>query len=155
MLHATEPPLHHLFCGEFAWTFESIVEGIKYNYRFTRRSMRRFFRNGRPGAAHDWRKGVQRHLSQLRLIESLGPFWLSERIRKLDVLAETLGHYNDLSILRAAIKSKQHRSEKHSTKPLRRPARGKQGELKMRALKLGMPLFAEKSRAFANRLTAQ
>jgi CHAD domain-containing protein len=125
------------FIAAREWAIESILPAIEDGFRKVDSGKRRFSESGNKHHAHDWRKGVQRCANQLRLVEQLNPHLAAGRLQELDALAEILGDYNDLSILRHALKPKHGDPKNKSITDLRKRAKVRQRELRKRLLESG------------------
>lgn len=116
---------------------DDLSDAIEREFRAMKRAKRRFRDSGRKRDAHEWRKIVQRCTNQLKLAGSLLPWLAADQLVRLDALAQTLGDFNDLTILQQALKSGRLDIGKNAAKELRRRARVRQEELKTQAFKAG------------------
>lgn len=122
-------------------TPESLGASIERTYRKAARLMQRFRERGGRTLAHDWRKSVQRYANQLKLVSDLEPDRAAVEIERLDALAECLGEFNDLTILRASLEAGHVGRDEKSRSTLRKLARARQAVLRQRALELGESAF--------------
>jgi hypothetical protein len=125
------------FIASGSFSIDGLCASIEREFHAMTRARRHFLNTGRKHDAHEWRKMVQRCANQIKLIETLLPQFAAVRGAKLDTLAEVLGDFNDLTILRRALKSKQPGLQGTAAKELRRCAKARQKALKKLALKVG------------------
>lgn len=128
-----------------ARTSDSLLGAIERTCHKSVRRLNRFRDRNRQALAHDWRKGVQRYANQLGVLAELCPERAAAELEPLDALAECLGEFNDLTILRAAIEDGQIGSSAQSRSALRKLARARQRVLRERALELGESIFRSPS----------
>jgi len=139
-LGALEPELER-FLSDVAVTGADLERSLAESFRTAGKRMRRFMQHGRPEAAHDWRKIVQRLHNQLRLVAGVVPSSTRMRLASLDELAGQLGDYQDLSVLQSALVTGLVRCKPGTRSKLRRAARARKRELERTSLKLGRRLF--------------
>ena len=138
------------------WTIETdgwdaVRRGIKRAYREGRAS----FAIARPGAHaelfHDWRKRVKDLWHQLEVVEGVWPDVVKALADECHTLAETLGNEHDLAVLREVLEAEAlARAEPVSA--VVAAAEARRAELQQAALALGARIYAERPRAFVERL---
>ncbi len=82
-----------------------LASSVRHAVRAWKKAMRRAARRGRDDDFHDMRKAVKAHAAQLSLLET---YWGGPRKRysdRVDRLGELLGNFNDLTVLRDAIRA--------------------------------------------------
>ncbi|HUF71365.1 MAG TPA: CHAD domain-containing protein [Gammaproteobacteria bacterium] len=130
-------------------TPESLGAATDWTYGKAVRLMKRFGDRGGRRLAHAWRKSVQRYTNQLKLMADLWPERAAAELGPLDALAECLGEFNDLTILRVALEAGHIGSDGETRSALRKLARARQRALRQRALKLGESAFPSPGRRSA------
>lgn len=98
-------PLLDGFLAGGEWSLDRLLGALAAGAGESARDRRRFEQRNRAKDAHAWRKGVQRYKNQLRIVATLLPGAVDARISGLDALADCLGEYHDLAVLRRALKS--------------------------------------------------
>jgi CYTH domain-containing protein/CHAD domain-containing protein len=132
-----------------------LESGLRSAYRRGRRDLRRAESDSTDEHLHEWRKGVKTLWYQIRLIESAAPSVLTPLIARLDDLSDALGDDHDLAVLVEQLAAKPNRyGSKAQVEAATRHAREQQQELRRRAFRLGVTLFAESTGAFVERLTS-
>lgn len=120
-----------------AWSDERIRTAIEHEIDAAARDMRRFSKTGRDEAAHDWRKRVQRCANQLRLVEAIVPILTADQLENLNRTAELLGDYNDLTVLRWALRSSRNEMNERSHARFHKKAKQQQRKLRQQVLQSG------------------
>jgi CHAD domain-containing protein len=128
------------FISGIEWSEAKLRAAIELETRNMLRDMYRFSESGHDRHAHSWRKRVQRCANQLRLIEMLVPDLAAGQLGQLGAVAEILGDYNDLTILRQALKASGSLPHKKSNAKLRKTARKRQRRLRKLAIESGEPI---------------
>ncbi len=132
-----------------------LLSGATESYRRGRRLLRRVEAAPTAEALHELRKRVKDQLYQLRLLASLSPKQLRPDAVDFDLLAELLGEYHDLAILKAAIDAsrasfccivEQEGLSDWTTQRL--------VELERESIRLARRLYAESPKARLRRFTA-
>jgi CYTH domain-containing protein len=135
--------------------FTALAGGLHDTYRRARRRHRDVAAAPDDETVHEWRKAVKQLWYQARLVEPAAPSVLSALVDRLDDLSEALGDDHDLAVLIERFGADPdafggHRVVERTTVL----ARLQQDELRARALRLGATIFAERPRAFAERIAA-
>lgn len=137
-------------------TFAPVAAAFEENYRRTRRAFAHALRDGADHEDfHDWRKGVQRHWRQLRLVAAAWPEGIRPHILLARDMSKTLGDYNDVSVLaRFADAQRKELGRAREVDGFLALCLSRQSELRQAASRHGARLLAEKPGAFARRLCA-
>lgn len=103
---------------------------------------------------HEWRKRVKDLWYQLRLLKNIWPAEMSELADELKKLGDYLSDSHDLAMLRQAATehAKQAKDEGAEIETLIALIDQQRAELRLEATLLGRRIYAEKPRAFVNRL---
>ncbi len=110
---------------------------------------------GTADAFHEWRKSVQFHRRQLRLLSAAWPEVLEPRIALGRQLSDYLGRDHDLAVLCAfAARPGSTAVSKRDAQRIARFCRAEQADIRRRAAALGAMLAAEPAEALAYRVTA-
>ena len=142
---------------DFASTEETrLFEGLKASYKAARKSRDLAYGAGDDEAFHEWRKPVQVHWRQMRLLIDAWPEAVSVRIEAARELSQMLGEDHDLSVLLAFAENlaKEGRLSKSSASATVAMAKERQHDLRRRAEPIGRRLFAESPSAHAERMEA-
>lgn len=138
--------------------------GLKRSYRGGRKALTALERHRdedglpEPGDVHNFRKRVKELWYALRLFHDAWPEGLKGPTAAADDLADTLGDYNDLSVLLDEIEnhpdppSGRQPSTEEDLSILAETIRGRQSEMLTRALPTARRLYAESSEAFTARI---
>ena len=122
-------------------------------YGKARRGLRRLERDDDDEAVHAWRKCVQTHWRQMRLLAGIWPDEIDVRIRTARKLSQLLGDHHDLTLLRAFMReSAQGSVSKAERQAIAQFIAISQKQLLRSAIPLGTILFAEAKSSFAKRL---
>ena len=132
---------------------EEIVAAVARTYRQARRRGRLAFDSEDPAALHALRARVVDLCYQLAALAPAWPAALNAQAEELDALRDTLGAFNDLEMLAKFAAGRGGLSPEAQT-DLTARLEAKQKKLKRRARTEFDRLFAERPRAFADRLTA-
>jgi len=130
------------FIAGIEWSDEQIRAAIEQEIENAVRDMQRFSKSGHDEEAHDWRKRVQRCANQLRLVAAMVPVLSADQLENLNHVAEILGDYNDLTILRHALQRSRSEFHKKSNTSLRKKAKKHQSHLRKLALESGKSIGA-------------
>ncbi|MBI4725275.1 MAG: CHAD domain-containing protein [Rhodomicrobium sp.] len=132
-----------------------LLDAASGSYRRGRRAMKPALETGSSEALHSWRKLVQRHWRHMLLLQEVWPEDAKRRIALARHLSDTLGSYNDLSVLRGTILGNTGvLGSPSDMKMLCRCIGKKKEQLLSKAASRGERLYAEKPKAFASRLRA-
>jgi CHAD domain-containing protein len=135
--------------------FSPLAEGIRTTYRAARKAYRKAFAEQTDEAIHEWRKVVQRHWRQMQLLSACWPEELGPRADHLHHLAQLLGDDHDLANLRNLLATPiMTFGNQKDTDALEKRCRKNQKALRIEAQQLGSRLFAEKPKAFTERIVA-
>jgi len=133
---------------------DEIVGAVARTYRQARRRGRAAFAaRDDPAALHALRRRVVDLRYQLAALAPAWPAALSAQAEALDELRDTLGAFNDWSVL-MAFAAKRVELSPGGLAALNERAAAKQAKLRRRALKCFERLFSETPDAFADRLSA-
>jgi CHAD domain-containing protein len=83
--------------------FAALEGGLARTFAAARTAERAARRAPEADAVHTWRKRVKDHWYQARLLRPVWPAMMDPRIAAADMLGETLGAFNDLSMLIALL----------------------------------------------------
>ena len=136
---------------------EQLFEGLRLSYKAARKAKDEAFQNGSDDGFHEWRKPVQVHWRQMRLLAEAWPEALAVRINAARELSHLLGRDHDLSVLAAfAASAAEHGkiSSEAVAATIRKAVRSEQLSLRRQAQPIGARLFAEAASAHAARLAA-
>jgi CHAD domain-containing protein len=142
-LRGVDAKLDDLIDRNRSWSPNDLADAATKAFARCRKSMARYRKSGLEKHAHSWRKHVQRHENQMRLLEQLRPDQLGPRSERLHDLATTLGELHDLTILRQALAATGKKTRKNEAKALLATASARQRELGRVALEIATPLFVE------------
>lgn len=134
----------------FAWP--AVVTGAALVYLRARERRRQFRRFDSDAAAHDWRKYVQLHASQMAILEPYGAGCSVAGREALDAVSHCLGEHHDLSMLRDWLDTQKGRETKKSLQAASHAAGTAQAKLREQALDAGRIAFDESAESFAGRL---
>lgn len=126
---------------------EAVVPGFVGTYGKARKGYRAARKAPTDDHLHEWRKEVKFHWAQLGLLRRFAPEFAERRRASAKRLAETLGDHHNLCVMRAALTAE----EAAAIGPFLETVLER---LRMRALKLGRPLFAETPREVRRRWQA-
>lgn len=123
---------------------KAILPGLLATYSEARRGLANARRTMRDTAFHEWRKAVKDHASHLSLLRGLAPAFADGRRARTKKLATALGDLQNISLLRAALKTGVPglaAGDRETVEPLIAAALE---SLRTRTLKLGRPLFVQR-----------
>jgi CHAD domain-containing protein len=133
-------------------TFPDVAENLRDSYARARHAMPEDWRAAAPQELHELRTRVVVHRYQMEIVEPLWPRLGRSWVREAQRLRTRLGRYNDLTVL-------AHYAEPHQ--PLARWRSRLQSAISQRqaqhvaaSRRIAARLFAEKPKAFCNRLEA-
>ena len=121
----------------------ALVRGFVDTYRRARRAAIAVADEREQEQFHEWRKRAKDHWAQLGLLRGLAPEFAEGRRQRAKQLARTLGDYQNLSLLLAALDDPSIGLDQADKVAVSAAADGLHGKLGKRALKLGLPLFSE------------
>jgi CHAD domain-containing protein len=138
--------------------FAAVAPGLKRSYRIGRSQLKLLHDPqgqiiGSDTDFHEWRKRVKDQWYQTKLLRPLWHEGLGGRQKALKSLATLLGDDHDLSVLRSTLAEEPALFGKPSlVVRLDQLAAAKQLALRQEALPLGLRLYAEKPRAYLDRM---
>ena len=133
--------------------FDAIEAGLAATYRQGRSGLRRAHADPTDRRVHEWRKAVKYLWYQVQLVHDAAPSMLGPLEHRLDRLAETLGDDHDLAVLAELLDEQPDRyGTRSEVDHVRDLARGRQRELRRRAIRAGATIYAEPDDAFVHRI---
>ena len=132
----------------------AVVPGFVETYRRARRGWQVAADRREEEHFHEWRKRVKDHWIQLGLLRGIAPEFADGRRRVAGRLARTLGDYQNLSLLLAAVGDEDAAFETADKASVLAASDRDHRRLGRRALKLGALLFDERPREIAARWNA-
>ncbi|HOF38438.1 MAG TPA: CHAD domain-containing protein [Candidatus Hydrogenedentes bacterium] len=133
--------------------FSAVANGVRRIYQQGRKGLRLARKKATDEQFHEWRKAVKYLWYHGRLLQSIWPAMMSVLVEELDVLGDTLGQDHDLADLRVAlIQTPALAGAPPAFETVLHLGAQRQDELRRAALSLGARLYAEKPRAFVDRL---
>ncbi len=135
--------------------FPAVAGGVRRVYRQGRKGLCLAGKKATDEHFHEWRKAVKCLWYHARLLESAWPAMMGALVWELDVLGDALGEDHDLADLRAALAKKPELAGGlPASEAIMRLCVQRQDELRQAARSLGARVYAEKPRAFVDRLGA-
>jgi len=133
--------------------FDAVAEGLATTFRRGRKALREAQRDPSDDNLHEWRKAVKHLWYQVRLLEPTAPSVLGPLVERLDDLSDALGDDHDLVVLVDLLESTPEAFGAEGQAGVGvELARRQQADLRRRAFGLGARVYAEKPKAFAQRL---
>jgi CHAD domain-containing protein len=134
--------------------FGAARAGLERIHGRGRRAMAEALERGDDDSWHEWRKRVKDLWYCVRILRPVAPAPIGGIVSDADALSEILGDHNDVAVLDAAVE--EHREAMDLGRPelLQAAVARRRARLRLAAVPLGRRLYAEKSRAFARRLSA-
>jgi CHAD domain-containing protein len=133
--------------------FAALQPGLAATYGQGASALDRLRRTGSIEASHDWRKAVKYTWHHLELLEATAPSVLDPAARAFHQVADALGDAHNLAVLVETVQtSPPSFGGPEVIGPLCEMAEQSRADLEDRAITLGVRLYAETPRAFANRL---
>jgi len=105
-------------------------------------------------AWHEWRKRVKDLWYSVRILEPVSPRLLGGLVAEASELSDLLGDHNDLAVLSEAVEEHRAVLEPEEAAALAAAVHRRAGELRLRAVPLGLRLYAESPKALARRVRA-
>jgi CYTH domain-containing protein/CHAD domain-containing protein len=133
--------------------FDTLEAGITATYRQGSSALRRVRSDPTDRRLHEWRKAVKYLWYQMQLVHDAAPSVLSSLVDELDRLAEALGDDHDLTVLVELLEAGS--GNIHSPSEVGHVcelARQRQAMLRDFAVRSGATIYAERHRAFADRI---
>jgi hypothetical protein len=132
---------------------DALLPAARESYAEARKAMKPALESRKPAECHAWRKAVQHHCQQMRLLEQAWPEEESGRIALARDLAQVLGEHHDLAVLSETIAANAALfGQQRDVERLASLIEARQGALLSEAAPLGAQLFAEKPKAFFKRI---
>jgi CHAD domain-containing protein len=130
--------------GTDSWRL--VGPGLSRSYRRGRKGMRRAARERSDESLHEWRKRAKDLWYHLRILRECVPSQLAGATDRADELADRLGEYHDLAVLREDLFGRELPTAMRP--PLVEAIAERQEELAAAAFDLGEALYGEKPKAF-------
>jgi CHAD domain-containing protein len=128
---------------EMRGEFEVVEAGLAKVYRDCRAAFTDAFEIGTDAAFHEWRKTIQQHWRQMRLLSDAWPELMDLRASAARQISELLGDDHDLAVLAGFVESEAGKAiSKRDATAVVRLARARQAELRLRVKPLGTRLLA-------------
>ena len=151
-LNAIKDALPGFFANEHRWAWPAVVAAAALGYERAAQHMREFLVHDSDETAHEWRKAVKQHASQLALlVTKKGGKW-STHTALLETLSTRLGEHHDCSIVRARLRRGAGGARKKTVKAARKAAAAHQADLRRHALRTGGKAFSRTAENFAGAL---
>ncbi len=83
---------------------DDMIEALGETYRCARRAMKDALKHNDPELLHEWRKQTKYHSLQVRLLRTMFPDVLAQRVGATRELAEKLGEVQDIEVLLNGVK---------------------------------------------------
>jgi CHAD domain-containing protein len=132
---------------------QTIGKGLRHTYTTAIRAGAAAKRRGTPEAFHLWRKATKYFAFQLLLVQPIAPEIIGPEMRNAEKLADVLGRYNDLAVLRVtARRDPGYLGEGIDIAALRTTARQRQNELVAAARILAAEVYTETPKTFLKRM---
>ena len=133
-------------------TFPDVAENLRHGYRRARHAIPENWRTATPHELHELRTRVVVHRYQMEIVEPLWPRLGRSWVREAQRLRTRLGRHNDLSVL--ARYAEPHGPLARWRSRLQSVIGQRQAQHVASARRIAARLFAEKPKAFRNRLEA-
>lgn len=130
--------------------WELLEPGLYRSYRDGRNALAEIEHDPEPTAMHEFRKRVKDLWYEMRLLRDVWQAGLEGAVDDASLLADLLGDYNDLSVLRAEVDARDGQSGNLSV--LDEVAAGRQAEILAQALPIARRLYVEEPSAFTTRI---
>ena len=134
-------------------SWELISPGLTRAYRRGRNRFRDSQQDPNVENIHEWRKRVKDLWYHLRILQPVWPELLEETADQAHQLSDALGDHHDLAVLADDARDRRDRFKSETDlESLLAAIERRQDQLLSRALALGARLYAEKPKAFTDRL---
>jgi CHAD domain-containing protein len=133
-------------------SFAQVAEGLSEGYRRARHLIPEDWRAASAQELHELRQRVVVHRYQMEIVEPLWPRLGKSWVREAQKLRNRLGKHHDLTVL--ARYAEPHQPLAHWRSRLQSVAHQRQAQHVATARRIAGRLFAERARAFRNRLEA-
>lgn len=148
--------IDQLTIAEQRFDYRSLVNAAVRTYDRALESMQQVIRHPSIEHTHEMRKRMKDHWYQVRILEQLDPNKLSPRKTELKLLTETLGDYQDLSVLRSWLVGQKRPSLPAQDLALLMSLIGQRSwRLQQQALQQAKPLFKHPSDYWSRRWQAR
>jgi CHAD domain-containing protein len=134
--------------------WELIEDGLARSYRRGRARLAEVAANPSDENVHEWRKRVKDLWYHLRILARTWPEIMEPTANQAHELSDLLGDHHDLSVLRDHASLVGDGAQADDLRTLGKLIERRQAELLERAMPLGKRLYAEKPKAFRNRLAS-
>lgn len=132
--------------------FNALRDGLQRTYKRGRKAMHQAYQEISAENFHEWRKRVKYHWYHCRLLTEVWPGVMNKYTHQVHQLANVLGDYHDLDILRSRVTEEIAPETTCDMGNLLRLIDGRQAAFRKEALPLGHRLYAEKSKDFVTRM---
>jgi len=140
----------------FANDFDPLSQGVSRIYKQGRQAMSAAYADPAPEKFHYWRKRVKYLMYQLRMLILAWPAMLMPLEEEIHRLSDILGDEHDLTVLTEKIAAGEvtfNNKTSKATAVMKGIIMQEQQKLREAAVPLGKCLFAEKPKAFTQRMT--
>lgn len=132
---------------------EGIFDGMEISYRQGRKRHRLSMRGATGETYHEWRKSVQQHWRQMQLLTPCWPAALEARAACARQMSQILGDEHDLYVLIGRLRrQKDLPARRRDIAALIARCTDREQELRRQAQVLGARLYAERPKAFRERI---
>ena len=131
--------------------WKALGPGLERGYRDGRRAFALARKKPTAENLHEWRKRCKDLWYHLRLLEEIAPHTVSAHAKDAHLLSDLLGDDHDLAVLRGSVGAMAHDVPVDSAAVLAAIDHRRQ-QLQEEAMFLGRRLYAEKPRAFTDRM---
>jgi CHAD domain-containing protein len=139
--------------GSRGWA--AIGPGLERTYRAGRRALADARGRAEPAAVHEWRKRAKDAWYHVRLLRGAAPSILDPREARLHAVSDALGDAHDLAVICSRLHATPERfGGRAQVRAACSLADDRRVMLEERALQLGGRLYAEKPKAYADRMGA-
>ena len=135
-------------------SFTTAANGLRRIYRDGRRAQQAAYQTDAAEPWHEWRKRVKDLWYAARILRPVAPLELGAVVDEADQLAELLGDFHDLAVLRAALDDHPEATTDQQAEYLRAAIDDAATDLRRRAVPLGLRLYAEPPQRFIERVEA-
>jgi CHAD domain-containing protein len=133
----------------------AVGPGITRTYAAGRRALAEARRGSEPPAVHEWRKRAKDAWYHVRLLGDAAPSILEPLRERFHDLSDALGDAHDLVVIGERLRASPDRYGGHAqVRAVCDLADMERRKLERRAMRLGLRLYAEKPKAYANRMGA-
>ncbi len=135
--------------------WDAVGPGLEKTYRAGRRALAEARGRPEPAAVHEWRKRAKDAWYHVRLLRGAAPSILEPLEERLHDVSDALGDAHDLAVIRDRLRAAPDRfGGQAQVRAACNLADERRVMLEKRALRLGARLYAEKPKAYADRMGA-